>query len=344
MEQYVALDVSLREISICVVDGQGAVLFEGKVAAEPVALAALIRAKAPHAVRVGLETGATSPWLFHSLTAAGLPVVCLDARHAHAALSMRPNKSDRNDARGLADMLRMGWFREVYTKRVTSHERRAMLAVRHRLVSMRTELDAQIRGMLKTFGLILGSGHGDALIQRAKEVAEGHPAVAGLVAKMAEVRRHVALQVAAIDREIRRLIRAEPTLKRMMTVPGVGPITAMAFLSTIDDPKRFKHARDVGPYLGLTPTRYQSGETDRQGHISKCGDTFTRTCLYEAANVLLTRVQRFSPLKAWGSRLAKRIGPKKARVAVARKLAVILHCMWVDGTEFSWAREQAKSA
>ncbi len=344
MEQYVALDVSLRENSVCVMDGKGSVLFEGKTAAEPLSLAALIRAQKPQVVRVGLETGATSPRLFHALTAAGLPVVCMDARQAHAALSMRPTKSDRRDARGLADMLRIGWYREVHAKSVTSHECRTMLGARHQLVTMRTELDAQIRGMLKTFGLILGTGNSDVLIRRAEELAEGHPVMSGLVAKLAEVRRHVALQVAAIDREIRNLVRTEPTLKRFLTVPGVGPITALAFLSAVDDPSRFKHARDVGPYLGLTPTRYQSGETDRQGRISKCGDTFTRTCLYEAAHVLLTKVQRFSPSKAWGMRLVKRIGARKARIAVARKIGVILHCIWVDGTDFWWTREEARTA
>jgi transposase len=342
MEQYVALDVSLKEISVCVMDSKGVVSFEGKVAAEPAPLIALIRLKAPQIVRVGLETGATSTWLCHALRAAGMPVVCMDARHAHAALSLRPTKSDRNDARGLADMLRMGWFREVHSKQVTSQERRTMLSVRHRLVLMRTELDAQIRGMCKTFGVLLGPGRSETLLQQAEEKAGKHPMVADLIAKLREVRCSVLLQIAAIDRNIRGMVRTEPTLKRLTTVPGVGPITALAFLSTIDDPKRFKHARDVGPYLGLTPTRYQSGETDRQGRISKCGDTFTRTCLYEAANVLLTRVQRFSPLKAWGTRLAKRVGAKKARVAVARKIAVILHCIWVDGTEFWWNREQAK--
>ncbi len=344
MEQFVALDVSLREISVCVIDGKGAVVFEGKIAAEPALLIALIRSKAPQLARVGLETGATSPWLFRALTAAGLPVVSMDARHAHAALSMRPTKSDRSDARGLADILRMGWYREVHTKSITSHERRSVLSARHQLVRMRTDLDAQIRGLLKTFGLVLGTGNKDSLIQRAEELTEGHPGISGLVAKLAEVRRHIASQVAAIDRDIRRLVQAEPTLKRLTSVPGVGPITALAFLTAIDDPSRFKHARDVGPYLGLTPRRYQSGETDRQGRISKCGDTFTRTCLYEAANVLLTRVQRFSPLKAWGMRLMKRIGGRKARIAVARKLAVILHCIWIDGTEFWWTREEAQMA
>jgi transposase len=341
MEQYVALDVSLKEISICVIDGKGAVVFEGKTAAEPAILAGVIRAKAPQVVRVGLETGATSPWLFHALKAAGLPVVCMDARYTPAALSMRPTKSDRSDARGLADILRMGWYREVRTKSITSHERLALLATRDRLVTVRTELDAQLRGLLKTFGLILGPGNTDALVRRAEALAEGHPVISGLVARLAEVRRYVVTQIATLDRDIRRLVRSEPTLKRFMTVPGVGPITALAFLSTIDDPRRFKHARDVGPYLGLTPTRYQSGEMDRQGRISKCGDAFTRTCLYEAANVLLSKVERFSPLKAWGTRLAKRIGARKARVAVARKIAVILHCIWVDGTEFCWTREAA---
>jgi len=344
MEQFVALDVLLREISVCVMDGKGAVVFEGKVAADPALLIALIGTKAPQVVRVGLETGATSPWLFRALTAAGLPVVCIDARHAHAALSMRPTKSDRNDARGLADILRMGWYREVHTKSITSHERRSVLGARHQLVRMRTDLDAQIRGLLKTFGLVLGTGNKDSLIQRAEELAEGHPGVSALVAKLADVRRHIASQVAAIDRDIRRLVLAEPTLKRLTSVPGVGPITALAFLSAVDDPSRFKHARDVGPYLGLTPRRYQSGETDRQGRISKCGDSYARTCLYEAANVLLTRAQRFSPLKAWGMRLMNRIGGRKARIAVARKLAVILHCIWTDGTEFSWTREEAQTA
>ncbi len=268
----------------------------------------------------------------------------MDARHAHAALSIRPTKTDRSDARGLAEMLRMGWYRAVAIKSLEAHERRALLAARHRLVVMRVDLDGQIRGLLKTFGLIVGSGNSDAFLSRAEALAEGHPVLSPLVTCLSEVRQHVAAQISALDREIGRIVRNDTTLRRFVTVPGVGPITALAFLSTIDDPERFKHARDVGPYLGLTPTRYQSGETDRHGRISKCGDAFTRTCLYEAANVLLTKVQRFSPLKAWGTRLMRRIGAKKAQVAVARKIAVILCCIWTDGTEFWWTREETKMA
>jgi transposase len=339
MDQYVALDVSLKETSVCVLDANGAVTFEGRAPSDPASLVQLIRTRAPRAVKIGLETGATSVWLWHALRAEGLPVLCMDARHAHAALSVRPVKSDRSDARGLAEMVRMGWYREVQIKSLAAHERRALLAARHRLVLIRLELDAQIRGMLKPFGLVVGPGNSDAFIRRAEALTEGHPVLAPLLACLAEVRRQVAAQISKLDREIGRIVRTDTTLRRFMTVPGVGPVTALAFLSTIDDPSRFRRARDVGPYLGLTPKRYQSGETDRQGRISKCGDTFTRTCLYEAANVLLTKVQRWSPLKAWGMRLAKRIGAQKARVAIARKLAVILRCIWMDGTQFWWTKE-----
>jgi transposase len=203
MEQYVALDVSLKEISVCVIDGKGAVTFEGKVAAEPGALVSLIRKRAPQAARVGLETGATSPWLYHSLKKADLPVVLMDARHAHAALSMRPTKSDRSDARGLAEMLRMGWYRAVTAKSFTAHERMALLGARRHLVEIRVELDGQIRGLLKTFGLILGKGNTDVLIRRAETLAEGNPVISSLVAKLAEVQRQVVAQVAALDRDIR---------------------------------------------------------------------------------------------------------------------------------------------
>ena len=343
MEQYVALDVSLQKVAICVLNASGHVVLEAEVASEPGVLIAFIRTKAPHAVRIGLESGPTSPWLWHSLKSAGLPVVCMDARHAHAALSVRPTKSDRNDARGLAEMVRMGWYKEVQVKSLAAHERMALLGVRRRLVDMRVEIDGQIRGILKTFGLVVGCGNSNAFAQRARILAQDHPVLSALIDKLIEVREVAVAKVAILDKEIRCFVRADPTLRRFMTVPGVGPVTALAFRSTVDEPDRFRRARSVGPYLGLTPRRYQSGETDRQGKISKCGDRFTRTCLYEAANVLLTKVQRWSPLKAWGTRLAKRIGSKKARVAIARKIAVILQCIWSDGTEFWWTKEAVKA-
>src|ERR1700761_4737084 len=339
METFVGLDVSLKETSVCILNQEGTRVFEGNVASDPAATARLIRKHAPGVVRVGLESGPTSVWLTHSLLAEGLPVVCLDARHAQAVLSVRPNKSDRGDARGLAEMVRNGWFKEVRVKSLTAHERKALLIARQQPVQMRVRIDNQLRGILKTFGLVIGKcGHGQ-IGQRAHELAQGHPGIDSVVAAMVAVRDSLMKQIAVFDRAIRRLAKADDTARRLMTVPGVGPVVALAYMSVIDDPKRFDHARDVGSYLGLTPQRYQSGEFDLTGRISKCGDGFVRTCLYEAAGVLLTRTKRWSALKAWGVRLMKRVGAKKAKVAVARKLAVILHCIWTDGTDFWWTKE-----
>ena len=227
----------------------------------------------------------------------------------------------------------------VQVKSLTSHERKALLIARHQLVEMRVRIDNQLRGILKTFGLVIGKcGHGQ-IGQRAQELAEGHPGIDCVVAAMVTVRDSLLKQLAVFDRAIRHSAKTDDTARRLMTVPSIGPVVALAYMAVIDDPRRFDRARDVGAYLGLTPQRYQSGEVDLTGRISKCGDGFLRTCLYEAAGVLLTRVKRWSPLKAWGVRLMKRVGAKKAKVAVARKLAVILHRIWTDGTEFWWTKE-----
>jgi transposase len=341
MGTFVGLDVSLKETAVCIVGDDGTRLFEGKVATDPAVLARLIRKRAPDLVRVGLESGATSAWLTHALTAEGLPVVCLDARHAQAVLSVRPNKSDPGDARGLAEMVRVGWFRAVQVKSLNSHERKALLISRSHFVEMRVRIDNQLRGILKTFGLVIGACGRGQVGRRASELAKERPEVDRVVTATAAVRDSVTEQIAALDRVIRQLAKGDETMRRLMTVPGVGPVVSLAFLATIDDPERFSRARDVGAYLGLTPKRYQSGELDLAGRISKCGDGFMRTCLYEAAGVLLTKVQRWSALKAWGVRLMKRVGAKKAKVAVARKLAIILFRIWKDGTEFQWTKEAA---
>ena len=339
MGTYVGLDVSLKTTSVCILGDDGSPVFEGKVATEPAALARLIRKRAPDLVRVGLESGPTSAWLTHALEAEELPVVCLDARHAQAVLSVRPNKSDPSDARGLAEMVRVGWFRSVQVKSMTSHERKALLIARQQLVETRVRIDNQVRGILKTFGLVIGACGRGQIGQRASELAKGRPEVDGIVTAMLVVRDSLVQQIAVFDRVIRRLVKGDDTARRLMSVPSIGPVVALAFMSTIDDPQRFSHARDVGAYIGLTPKRYQSGELDLAGRISKCGDGFMRTCLYEAAGVLLTKVKRWSPLKAWGVRLMKRVGAKKAKVAVARKLAVILFRIWKDGTKFQWTQE-----
>ena len=341
MDQYVGLDVSLKETFVCVVDACGEVVCENSVGTTPETIAKFIEKKAPGAVRVGLESGLLSTWLWHGLRALDVPVVCLDARHAASALKMRINKTDRNDAAGLAQIVRTGWYREVEVKSLDCHEIRAVLLARARLVASRRDLENQARGLLKTFGLLVGKARGKGFEGRVRELIADAPAMAEVMDALLLARRALCAQIARLDVRVRMLAQTIAPCRRLMTVPGVGPITALAYVTAIDDPGRFRKGRSVGAYLGLTPRRYQSGEVDRAGRISKCGDGLVRTLLFEAAGVLLTRVQRTSPLKAWGLRLAKRIGAKKAKVAVARKLAVILHCMWTDGTEFWWTKEEA---
>jgi transposase len=338
MKQYVGLDVSMEETSVCVLDDSGAVVFEGNAPSEPKALIELLRSTAPHAERIALETGSLSPWLWHELRSAQLPAVCLDARHAQAALSMRVNKTDRNDARGLAELVRMGWYREAKVKSMESRQIRALLAARAKLVDLRRNLENQMRGLLKSLGLIVGKIGVRGMPRRIDSLLRGAPHLRRLIDPLICAHAALVTEIAKYDAQIRQAAQANEVVRRLMTVPGIGPVTALAYASTIDDPRRFAHAADVGAYLGLTPRRYQSGELDRTGRISKRGDRLARYYLFEAANVLLTVVRRTSPLKVWATKLVKRIGPKKARVAVARKLAVILHCIWTDGTEFDWGK------
>jgi len=340
MERYVGLDVSLKETSICVVDGGGKVVCEGAVISEPAAIARFVRSKAPSAKRIGLETGPTTTWLWHELSALGLPVICIDARHAKAALSMQINKSDRNDAVGLARIMQTGWYKQVRVKSVACHEVRAVLNSRAQLVKIKGDLENQIRGLLKNLGLVIGRAKGNVFVRRVEELLGQHGRLYDAVCPLLEVREKVGREIAVLDRQILHLARNDDHCRRSMTVPGIGPITALAFLTAIDDQSRFPRSRSVGAYIGLTPRRYASGEVDWTGRISKCGDRLLRTYLFEAAGVLLTRVAQWCKLKAWGHRLWKRIGFKKAKIAVARKLAVILHRMWRDGTNFIWSSKE----
>jgi len=341
MELYVGLDVSLKETSICVVDDKGRIQCEGTVISEPAAIAEFVEAKAVSAVRIGLETGPTTTWLWHELRCLGLPVICIDARHAKAALSLQINKSDRNDAVGLARIMQAGWYKEVQVKNLACHGVRAVLNSRALLVKIKRDLGNQIRGLLKNLGLVIGKAQGNVFTRRVEELVTEHPYLQQAVRPLLAVRERVSREIADLDRKLLGLAREHQDSRRLMTVPGVGPITALAFCAAIDDPARFRRSRSVGAYFGLTPRRHASGEIDWIGRISKCGDAMVRTYLFEAAGVLLTRVPHWCRLKAWGLRLVKRIGFKKAKVAVARKLAVILHRMWCDGTDFIWSTKEA---
>ena len=343
MDSYVGLDVSLREVSACVVDEAGTIQFERTLAADPDVIAAWVHAQAPTVRRVGLESGPTSAWLWRELAKRGLPVICIDARHAKAALSMQINKSDRNDAAGIARIMQTGWYREVQVKSPHSHAIRGLLNSRSLLVKVQRDLENQVRGLLKSAGLIVGRAKDGVFSARTKQLLAAHIDLAAIALPLLEAREAIHQQLVQLERRVRQLAKEHRQTSAFMTVPGIGPMTALAFLATVDDPTRFRRARAVGAYVGLTPRRYASGEVDWTGRISKYGDTMLRTYLFEAAGVLLTRVQKWCALKAWGLRLAKRSGMKKARTAVARKLAVILLRMWRDGTRFHWTAGPAAS-
>ncbi len=341
MQHYVGLDVSLRQTAVCIVDETGKIKREGMVASDPDAIADFIVKHAPDVARIGLETGATSNWLWTELKKKELPVICIDARHAKAALRLQINKNDRNDAVGIARIMQCGWYKEVRVKDLDSHAIKALLVSRALLVKIKRDLENQIRGLLKNLGLIIGRAKMGTFTARATELIGDKLALTAAVEPLLKAREAVERQIGDLDRKVMHLARNEPQVRRFMTVPGIGPITALCYLATIDDPTRFDKSRNVGAYVGLTTRRYASGEIDRTGRISKCGDALLRSYLYEAANVLLTRVAKWSTLKAWGMRVAKRSSLSKAKVAVARKLAVILHRMWIDGTEFNWSTKEA---
>ena len=334
MRLYAALDVSLQKTAVCVMDHDGHLVREVEVATCPDALAKLLQAYHDQLERVGLEAGPMSEWLFRALAERGIHSVLMETRQAHKALSAMTVKTDRNDARGLAHLLRMGWFRPVHVKGIDAREQRAQLAARETLVRQLRDLENSVRGLLRGFGLrvplLLRSRWSDAV----RTLIAGHPSLPAIFEPLLLAREALRQQLAAADKQVRDTARDDQVCRRLMTMPGVGAIVALTFRSTIDDPTRFRSSRSVGAFLGLTPKRYQSGETDRVGGISKAGDPAARVALFEAAHVLLTRVAKWSALKAWGVRLAQRRGAKRAKVALARKIATILHRMWVSETEF----------
>lgn len=344
MPSYAALDVSQETTAICVVDEAGRILAEKKVATCPDAITSYLTQKAPDLVRVGLETGPLAVWLWNELAARRLTILCIDARHANAALKMRPVKTDRNDAAGLAQIMRTGWFKEVRIKSRDSYQVRSLLVAREMLVRIRVKIENEIRGLLRTFGVLFGKRVG-GFTGRADEIIAGEleasPEMRLIAETLMKARGSILDQIKVLDRRLMAVARANPTARLFMTVPGVGVITALSVASSFDDASRFKRSSSAGAYLGLTPRRYESGETSRNGRISKQGNLMTRKHLYEAATTLLTRNLRFSTLKSWGLKLAKTSGFKKARIAVARKMAVILHAMWKTNTPFRWSQEAA---
>lgn len=346
MKVFVGMDVSLNASHACVVDSEGVILHEGTMSSEPGAVDHWLRTHCHEWTigRIVFETGQLSTYFYHALRP-HWPVICIDARHAHGTLKAQRIKTDKNDARGLAQLARTGWYKAVHVKSDEGQSLRALVGGRKQLVTLRLDIENHIRGTLKTFGIKLGvvtAAGFDEQVKRA--ILDKQPVVREVMITLLEARSSILEQQKVLDDRCSEMAKTDSVCKRLMTIPGVGKITALTFKAEIDDPLRFKKSRDVGVHVGLTPRRYASGEVDRSGGISKCGNGALRTLLFEAAVTMLTRSVRWSRLKSWGVRLAQRNGFKAASTAMARKLAVVMHRMWVDGTDFAYGEPPAMQA
>jgi len=340
MEHYAGIDVSLELSGVCIVDAKGKIVKEAKVVSDPDSVVAFLRELGLSIERIGLEAGPLSQWLHAGLTKAGFETLLLETRHVKAALSAMTVKTDRRDARGIAQLIRMGWFRPVHCKSVDSQEIRALLVARKLLLGKLLDVEFSIRGILRGFGLKIGMVTRQGFEARVRELSAGQAMLEQVCAAMLAARSGLQTEYAKLHKTMLAIVRKDQVCRLLMTAPGVGPVVAITFKTAIDDPTRGAKSKAVGALFGLTPKKYQSGETDVTGGITRAGDEMVRTALYEAANILLSRVTRFSALKRWGMDVLKRRGTKRAKVALARKIGVILHRMWLDGTTFRWSKTE----
>jgi transposase len=335
VDHYAGIDVSLEYSSVCVVDATGKIVREAKVSSEPAALIAWFGSLGLSLARIGLEAGPLSQWLYAGLRRAALAVELLETRHVRNALKTMPVKTDRKDARGIAELMRLGWHRPVHCKSMAAQETRAMLTTRDLVQSKLHDVEMSLRGTLRGFGLKVGKTTPRRFEARILELVAGHPSLEVIAKALLAVRAVLLREFNAFQKQVRAMARSDTRARLLMSMPSVGPIVGLTVASAIDDPTRFKSSKSVGAHFGMTPKKYQSGETDITGRISKIGDKGVRTVSYQAAHVMLTRpVKGCSALKSWAMKLAKRAGMKKAKVALARKLVVIMHRMLADGTTF----------
>lgn len=336
MEQDIGMDVSLKDTAISIRQG-GSRIWRGKCPSDPALLAEIIRKRAPLAKRVVFETGPLSTWFYHALTSEGVPAICIEARHAQTILSEALNKTDANDADGLAQLAEAGFFKAVRVKSFEAMLDRTLIGVRKQVAGMAIQLSNQIRGVMKTFGLIVPKSKGRVFEGHVRELLTGNDGLARIILPLLDAWRDIRKHAANLDRQLLAAARNSRATRLLMTIPGIGAITSLSFSAAIEDPTNFKRSRSVGAWLGLTTRRYQSGKVDYDGHISRRGDSHLRSLLYEAAVVMLTRTksQHDSSLKDRALKLRERLGIKRAAVAVARKLAVIMHSMLKTGEPFN---------
>jgi len=335
MNYYAGIDVSLEASSICIVDASGKIIKEAKVLSEPEALIAWFKALPFTLARIGLEAGPLSQWLYAGLKDAGFAAELLETRHVRDAFKAMPVKTDRNDARGIAQLMRLGWFRPVHCKSVPAQETRALLTARKLVQAKLYDVQMSLRGILRGFGLKVGRTTPVGFAVRIRELTEHHPALSAIAKALLAVHEVLLRELNGFEKQVRKQARCDSRVRLVMTAPGVGAIVGLTYVAAIDDPERFSSSRTVGAHFGMTPKKYQSGETDVTGRKG------VRTVLYEAAHIILTMPVKGGALKSWAAKLAKRAGMQRAKVALARKLAVILHRMLADSAPFDAAKAAA---
>jgi len=336
MEHYAGIDVSLECSSVCIVDGTGKIVREDKVASEPEALMALFASSGLTLARIGLEAGPLSQWLYAAMREADLAVELLETRHVRDAFKAMPVKSDRNDARNIAQLMRLGWFRPVHCKSIGAQETRAVLTARKLVQSKLRDVENSLRGILRGFGLKVGATTPKRFAGRIGDLVRGQPTLEAIATALLAVHDVLLREFNGFERRVRTMARSDARARLLMSTPAVGPIVALTYSAAIDDPARFKSSKTVGAHFGLTPKKYQSGQTDYTGRISKIGDAAVREALYQAAHVMLIKPVKGCPqLKSWAMRIARRAGMGKAKVALARKLAVIMHRMLAERRTFN---------
>jgi transposase len=335
MPHYVGLDASKATTSICVVNEDGARVQEGAVETEPRAIIGFLRGQHRRYGRIGIEAMAITPRIYEALARAGLPIVCIENRHAHGVLTARTKKkTDRNDARGIAEMMRVGIFKPVHIKTQASQEAKVLLTARKFLVYKRKDIDNFVGAILLQAGLKLPRGSGPSFLKRVQPLIPKAGLLRETIDTMLEVRARLGMKIEQIEAKIAEVANADPICRRLLTAPGIGRLTALVYRTAVDVPERFSNSRNVGAHFGMTPGSRQTGRVERRGHITRCGDSAVRSALHLSARAILRSRTRPSALKTWGRRIVDQIGYWKAVVAVARKLAVILHRMWVTETDF----------
>ncbi|MDZ5448978.1 IS110 family transposase [Labrys sp. ZIDIC5] len=336
MKFYVGLDISIETTSVCVVDDAGNFVREGIVESSPKPIAKFLAKEKRRCAAVGLEAGPISQWLYRELQQRKFPVTCLETRHAHSVLKARLNKTDRNDARGIAEIMRFGFFKAVHVKSLDRQVIKSLLNNRRFVQQKLIATEQCIRGTLHAFGIKLGHVVRKGYKAHVQKLLVKHPALSEIIQPLLHARQTLEEQFTALHKQVLAAAHSDEICHLLMTAPGVGPLVALVYRSTVDDPTRFKRSRSMGAHFGMTPRTYQSGGVDRRGKISHFGDSYLRHILRAAATIILRPNAKPSPLKVWGTRVAERRGAKIARTAVSRRLAVILHRIWLDRTPYRW--------